>query len=167
MLTSHSLIYMPVIKRRNGVTMQIEERFEVLFKEVQSIKESVVNIDRRIKKIESYVYKCKIDNVEDEKNGAYYIDKNRIHILTGDIWNETIKLLKDELTEISFNTWIKIIRFEGITDKTVYLTAPSTFYKDILEQRYSAIIQKALFNVTGEKYEIQFNFAISDEENDE
>ncbi|HHW31336.1 MAG TPA: chromosomal replication initiator protein DnaA [Clostridiaceae bacterium] len=72
------------------------------------------------------------------------------------IWQRTLELLKDELTEISYNTWIKTIEPLSIENDTIELGTPADFNKGILETRYSFLIQNALTQVTSKKYKLNF-----------
>lgn len=72
------------------------------------------------------------------------------------IWNEVLKLIKVELTEVSFNTWLKTIKPITITENRVILAAPNEFTKGILEGRYFNLIKNAIKQVTEKEYEIQF-----------
>ncbi len=72
------------------------------------------------------------------------------------IWNEVLKLIKVELTEVSFNTWLKTIDPISITDREILLLAPNEFTKGILEGRYVNLIDSALRQITDKKYEILF-----------
>lgn len=72
------------------------------------------------------------------------------------IWNEVLKLIKVELTEVSFNTWLKTIKPIAITENRVILAAPNEFTKGILEGRYLNLIKNAIKQVTSTEYEVQF-----------
>ena len=72
------------------------------------------------------------------------------------IWNEALALIKVELTEVSFNTWLKTINPIAITDNKIILAAPNEFTKGILEGRYLILIKNAIAQVVGEEYIIQF-----------
>lgn len=61
-----------------------------------------------------------------------------------EIWQKTLGLLKNELTEISFNTWIKTIDPMSLTANTINLAVPADFNKGILESRYQALIKMPL-----------------------
>ena len=50
-----------------------------------------------------------------------------------EIWQKTMSLLKNELTEISFNTWIKTIEPLSLTSNTINLGVPAEFNKGILD----------------------------------
>ena len=72
------------------------------------------------------------------------------------IWNEVLNLIKVELTEVSFNTWLKTIKPIAITDDKIILAAPNEFTKGILEGRYLNLIKNAVAQVTGAQYIIKF-----------
>lgn len=72
------------------------------------------------------------------------------------IWNEVLKLIKVELTEVSFNTWLKTIKPIAITENRVILAAPNEFTKGILEGRYLNLIKNAIKQVTKKEYDVQF-----------
>ncbi len=72
------------------------------------------------------------------------------------IWNEVLKLIKVELTEVSFNTWLKTIEPVNISSNKVILAAPNEFTKGILVGRYLNLIKNAFTQVTQEEFDIQF-----------
>ena len=72
------------------------------------------------------------------------------------IWNEVLNLIKVELTEVSFNTWLKAIEPISISTNKVVLAAPNDFTKGILVGRYLNLIKSAFTQVTEEEFEIQF-----------
>ena len=41
------------------------------------------------------------------------------------IWTEVLNLIKVELTEVSFNTWLKTVEPVNISDSKVVLAAPN------------------------------------------
>lgn len=73
-----------------------------------------------------------------------------------DIWDKTLNIIKAELTEVSFNTWLKCIEPLFIDGDTVILGVPNDFTKGILEARYQTLILNAMKLVTSKKYLIQF-----------
>ncbi|QQY79763.1 chromosomal replication initiator protein DnaA [Keratinibaculum paraultunense] len=72
------------------------------------------------------------------------------------IWEEVLNIIKIELTEVSFNTWLKTIKPIGIIEDKVVLAAPNKFTKGILEGRYLNLIKNAILQVTDKEYNIQF-----------
>lgn len=80
-----------------------------------------------------------------------------------DLWERTMNLLKNELTEISFSTWISTIEPISINSNTVNLGVPAEFNKGILESRYSTLIKNAIKQITFREYNI--NFVIPGQDN--
>ena len=72
------------------------------------------------------------------------------------VWQKTLELLQYELTEISFNTWIKTIKPLAMSTSSVELEVPADFNKGILESRYSRLIKEAIRQITKREYEILF-----------
>ena len=72
------------------------------------------------------------------------------------IWNKALNLIKVELTEVSFNTWLKTINPIAITEDKIILAAPNEFTKGILEGRYLILIKNAIAQVVGREYTVQF-----------
>lgn len=80
-----------------------------------------------------------------------------------EIWEKTLDVIKVELTEVSFNTWLKAIHPLSIKDNLITFSVPDDFTKGILEARYVTLIKNALKQVTGEYFDIKF--VIPTEEN--
>ncbi|HQA47508.1 MAG TPA: chromosomal replication initiator protein DnaA [Bacillota bacterium] len=74
---------------------------------------------------------------------------------TASIWENTLKLIREELAEVSYNTWFKVIQPVEIADEYIILCAPNEFIKNILETRYITLIFNALQQVTSREYEIK------------
>ncbi len=72
------------------------------------------------------------------------------------IWEEVLKVIKVELTEVSYNTWLKTIIPVNLSNKKIVLAAPNDFTKGILEGRYLNLIKNAIKEVTKEDFSIQF-----------
>ena len=72
------------------------------------------------------------------------------------IWNDVLDIIKVELTEVSYNTWLKTIIPINISDNTIILGAPNDFTKGILEGRYLNLIKNAIIEVTKKEYSIEF-----------
>jgi len=79
-----------------------------------------------------------------------------------EIWEKTINLLKGEITEVSYNTWIRSITPISIDDTTVKLGVPNDFTKGILTSRYKGLIENSLKMITSKKYNINFVIASED-----
>lgn len=73
-----------------------------------------------------------------------------------DVWKNVLNLLENELTEISFNTWIKTIVPRGFNGKEITLEVPAEFNKGILESRYKTLLQNAFTQSTHKVYKMRF-----------
>jgi len=72
-----------------------------------------------------------------------------------ELWDKTLELIKVELTEVSFNTWLKAIQPVSLMDNVFTFTVPDDFTKGILEARYLTLIRNALKQVSSNYYDIK------------
>ena len=72
------------------------------------------------------------------------------------IWEGVLSLIKVELTEVSYNTWLKSIEPISLIEDEIVLGAPNDFTKGILEGRYFNLIKNSINQVTGDNYKIKF-----------
>jgi chromosomal replication initiator protein len=79
-----------------------------------------------------------------------------------ELWEKTLTIIKAELTEVGFNTWIKCIEPINMTQDTLYLSVPNDFTKGILEARYKDLISNAVKLVSSKKHDIKFVLASDD-----
>ncbi len=70
-------------------------------------------------------------------------------------------LLKSEVTEISYRTWIKDFEIEDIANNTIVILTQNGVQKNMLESRYLPVIQNTFNFLTNINYEIKI---ISEEE---
>jgi len=74
-------------------------------------------------------------------------------------WSEILDKVKmeHELSEVSFNTWLKPLKVTSIKDNVVYIFVPSAqMGVDYISKKYTLPIKVAITEVTGNNYEIQF-----------
>ena len=57
-----------------------------------------------------------------------------------ELWEKTLNIIKGELTEVSFNTWIKSCEPISISSNTIIISVPNSFTQDILEKRYKDLV---------------------------
>jgi chromosomal replication initiator protein len=79
-----------------------------------------------------------------------------------EIWEKTLNIIKGELTEVSFNTWIKSAVPVSIIDNSIKLGVPNDFTKEILDTRYKDLLINAIQLISSKKYSIEF-FILSEE----
>ena len=61
------------------------------------------------------------------------IDKN-------ELLEKAKELLKEEVTSISFETWIKPLKIDSIKNNHIVFIANSEFQKDFIENKYTPLI---------------------------
>lgn len=71
------------------------------------------------------------------------------------IWEKTLDIIKNELTVVSFNTWINTIEPISLQDDVIVLGTPNDFIKNILKTRYITLISNALKQVTSKQYQVE------------
>lgn len=72
------------------------------------------------------------------------------------LWEQALNIIKGEISEISFNTWIKSCTPISISDNLLKLSVPNEFTKGILDTRYKDLLIQALKIVTSRKFKIEF-----------
>ena len=68
------------------------------------------------------------------------------------IWEEATNKLRDELTEISFKTWIESAKPVSCENGSFTVSVPDKIHKDTLENKFKFLLENALVLVTGENY---------------
>jgi chromosomal replication initiator protein len=73
-----------------------------------------------------------------------------------EIWHNTTENLGKVLSERDFSTWIKPVSFSHSENDTVYLSVPTTFFKEWLEDHYLSVLSSALAVAAGKNISIEF-----------
>jgi len=81
-----------------------------------------------------------------------------------DYWEKAKDLLKEEMTNISFETWVKPLEPLAINNNTITLKANSIFQKDMIESRYLELIKNTFSFITKREYSIVISFSDNDSE---
>lgn len=90
-----------------------------------------------------------------EKNSIEKSDENTGDSRLQDIWEDALAIMKQELTEISFKTWMEPIKPYSMEDNKLSIIVENEFSKGIIEGRYNKLICSAIKFVTGMDIEIQ------------
>ncbi|MGL4848441.1 MAG: chromosomal replication initiator protein DnaA [Clostridium sp.] len=72
------------------------------------------------------------------------------------LWEKTLNIIKGEMSEVSFNTWIKSCEPLSIDNNTIRISVPNTFTQDILEKRYRDLIINSIKACCSKLYNIEF-----------
>ncbi|GAB2536957.1 chromosomal replication initiator protein DnaA [Gracilibacillus alcaliphilus] len=73
-----------------------------------------------------------------------------------ELWNNTLSLIKDRVSQPSYDTWLKNTSVAELLDETIIISAPNEFTRDWLDSKYTSIIAEALYQVTGAKLAVKF-----------
>ena len=71
------------------------------------------------------------------------------------IWAKTLETIKSELSEVSFNTWIKSCEPISISSDTITISVPNSFTQDILDKRYKDLVANSIEVVCSEKEDLK------------
>ena len=80
-----------------------------------------------------------------------------------DIWDRVLTIIRQEVSEISFNTWIKPLQAAGMNDQMLVLVAPNEFQKGHAEN-YKSLIQNSIQQLAGSAPDIHFVLGESEAE---
>jgi chromosomal replication initiator protein len=69
-------------------------------------------------------------------------------------WQQASENLGKVLSERDFTTWIKPVSYSHHDDDTVYLSVPTSFFKEWLEEHYQQVLVGALSVTAGKNYSI-------------
>lgn len=70
------------------------------------------------------------------------------------IWEEALKSIEEEISTVSYETWIRPIIPCGIEGNRFYLQVENEFYKEMLEKRNLPLIRSAVKQAAHQEYEI-------------
>ena len=73
-----------------------------------------------------------------------------------EIWQKTTENLSKVLSERDFATWIKPVGYNHVESNTVYLSVPTSFFKEWLEDNYLPVLSSALSVASGKNMSIEF-----------
>ena len=74
-------------------------------------------------------------------------------------WDKILQEVKEEyeLTDVSFNTWLKPLTVSEVQNDKLYILVPlEKMARDFIEKKYMLPIKVAVANQTGEDYDIEF-----------
>lgn len=72
------------------------------------------------------------------------------------IWDECLKTIKSNVTNMTFNTWFSPIKAVGLIESTLTIQLPSNFFWEWIDERYSALLSKSLKEVLGENAKLDY-----------
>ncbi|MDN5276237.1 MAG: chromosomal replication initiator protein [Clostridiales bacterium] len=73
-----------------------------------------------------------------------------------DLWTRALQYMKAQLSDVSFDTWIRVIQPLLLKDNEIVLSVPNEFTKNILQSRYIETIAGSLKEVAGVPIYVKF-----------
>ncbi|CAI3590396.1 chromosomal replication initiator protein DnaA [Clostridium neonatale] len=72
------------------------------------------------------------------------------------LWEKTLNIIKSEISEVSFNTWIKSCQPISMSNTSIKISVPNSFTQDILNKRYKDLVANSIKAVCSKLYDIEF-----------
>lgn len=72
------------------------------------------------------------------------------------LWEQTLNVLKNEMSEVSFNTWMKSCNPISISEDTIKISVPNSFTRDILNNRYKDLVANSIQGICSKLYKLEF-----------
>lgn len=75
------------------------------------------------------------------------------------------ELLRSNMTELSYDLWIKDLSFISFTENKIVFKSETKFIQDLMQTQYSTLLQKTFAYLTNKSYDISFVVTNSQSEN--
>ncbi|ATD53750.1 chromosomal replication initiator protein DnaA [Clostridium chauvoei] len=72
------------------------------------------------------------------------------------LWEKTLNIIKGEMSEVSFNTWIKSCEPISMSSHEIKISVPNSFTQDILEKRYKDLVVNSIEAACSKLYKVEF-----------
>jgi chromosomal replication initiator protein len=72
------------------------------------------------------------------------------------LWEKTVKIIKEKVSQQNFDTWIRPIRIGTLEGDQVRLLVPNRFFRDWLVENYFDLIRDALKSVADVAFHVDF-----------
>ena len=66
------------------------------------------------------------------------------------VWRECLKLIKDNVTLMTYNTWFMPIKPTALDDRTLKIQLPSQFFWEWIDEHYNTLITRTIHDVLGD-----------------
>lgn len=71
-------------------------------------------------------------------------------------WKDCLTIIKENVPQITYNTWFLPIKPVNLVDSTLKVEVPSEFFVDWIEEHYHTILEKALTSAIGENAKLTY-----------
>ncbi len=73
------------------------------------------------------------------------------------IWSKCLEIIKDNLDDAQFKTWIEPIKAESWKEQSLTIQVPSQYYADWVDEHYAELIMMTLRRVKGPEAKLWYN----------
>jgi chromosomal replication initiator protein len=72
------------------------------------------------------------------------------------IWDKSVKILKDKVSQQNFETWIRPLRITAMEGDQVHLRVPNRFFRDWLVENYLVLIRESMKSAAGISFHVEW-----------
>ena len=77
-----------------------------------------------------------------------------------EIWQNCLNVIKDNLPEVTYNTWFKPIKPEKLEDNVLTINVPSQFFYEFIEEHFVDLLKKVLKKELGSNAKLKYTIVI-------
>jgi len=75
------------------------------------------------------------------------------------LWEKCLNIIKENVSQQNFDTWIRPIRITSLQDNCILLSVPNRFFKDWLKENYYSLLKDSLVSLVGTDINIDFEIS--------
>jgi chromosomal replication initiator protein len=76
------------------------------------------------------------------------------------LWDRCLQIIRDNVTESTFNTWFVPIVPLKYADKTLLIQVPSQFFYEFIEEKFVDLLEPTIYKVVGEDTKLMYQVMI-------
>ncbi len=73
-----------------------------------------------------------------------------------ELWDKTLKIIKEKVSDQNFETWIRPIRITALEGNQASMAVPNRFFRDWLVENYLDLLREAMKKAAGVAMEVDF-----------
>ncbi len=77
------------------------------------------------------------------------------------VWNECLKMIKDNIPSKSFNTWFHPIKPISLSGQVLTIQVPSLYYHEYIEGNFWQLLKSAIHKVLGPDGKLEYNILVT------
>ena len=77
------------------------------------------------------------------------------------VWNECLKIIKDNVPAKSFSTWFEPIKPISLSGQVLTIQVPSLYYHEYIEGNYWQLLKSAIHKILGPEGKLEYNVLVT------